>query len=177
MVGKCLLRSVCYEVTSYVYHFANDINVLFFHFCLKFVMLLCIVAHDFYQRKRNNITGWSYGNQLQLDRSIIIFLYGILIFPLLYFEIECAQQNPFKVNGWYKKRYTYQVYLMQSSKNKKYRKVNILIYLYCFQSDDNDDGESPAGNRMIIRILITVPKVFATCTRNYFLYYSVIKQN
>ena len=39
------------------------------------------------------------------------------------------------------------------------------MYLYYFWSDDNDE-ESPAGNRMIIRILIAVPKIFATCTRN-----------
>ena len=30
MAGKCLLWSVCYEVTSYFYYFADDINVLFF---------------------------------------------------------------------------------------------------------------------------------------------------
>ena len=52
MVGKCLLRSVCYEVTSFFYYFVDDINVLFLHFCLKFVMLLCIVVHDSYQRNR-----------------------------------------------------------------------------------------------------------------------------
>ena len=44
-------------------------------------------------------------------------------------------------------------------------------------TDENDDGESPAGNRMIIHILIAVPKIFATCAGNYFLSYSVIKQN
>ena len=48
VVGKCLLQSVCYEVTSYFYYFADDINVLFLHFCLKFVMILCIVVHDYY---------------------------------------------------------------------------------------------------------------------------------
>ena len=44
MVGKCLLRSVCYEVTSYFYYFANNINI----------NILTITSEI-----ENNITGWS----------------------------------------------------------------------------------------------------------------------
>ena len=42
MVGKCLLQSVCYEVTSYFYYFANNINIL-------------TITSEI----ENNITGWS----------------------------------------------------------------------------------------------------------------------
>ena len=99
MVGKGFLQSVCNEVTSYFYYFADDINVLFCTFIWNSLCYFALLFMTFTSEIKNNIEN----NLLQLDRSIIIFLYGNLGFPLLCFEIECAQQYAFKVNVWYKK--------------------------------------------------------------------------
>ena len=59
MVRKCLLRNVCYEVTSYFYYFADDIDVLFSTFVWNSLCYFALLFMTFTSKIENNITGWS----------------------------------------------------------------------------------------------------------------------
>ena len=55
MVGKGFLRSVCNEVTSYFYYFADDINVLFCTFIWNSLCYFALLFMTFTSEIKNNI--------------------------------------------------------------------------------------------------------------------------